>query len=167
MHSSFTSYQFLVSHAERVFVYAGLANGTTENVADYDNVAPFFLNETFPEDWFRRGDPFTLPSAFAEAAQMFLNNPRELGGNEGLDNFVPLGIDLSTKTPAELGCFVLENFFDLAPNQVQPTVYNNLELFQGFIQGTVHDMLKRFAPANESCSRYCRAILRQRRLLQL
>ena len=106
-------------------------------MADYANVAPFFLNETFPENWYRRGDPFTLPSAFGEALGLFLQNPRELGGNEGLDNFVPLGIDLSTKTPAELGCFLLENFFDLAPNQIQPTVLNNLDLFEGFVQGTV------------------------------
>ena len=42
---------FLVSHAERVFVYEGLPNGTTQNVADYANVAPFFLDERFPEGW--------------------------------------------------------------------------------------------------------------------
>lgn len=68
---------------------------------------------------------------------MYLNNPRELGGNEGLDNFVPLGIDLSSKTPAELGCFILENIFDIAPNQLQPAVYDNFELFEGFFQGVV------------------------------
>jgi hypothetical protein len=34
-----------VSHAERVFVYASLANGTTEDSANYANVAPFFLDE--------------------------------------------------------------------------------------------------------------------------
>ena len=42
---------FAVSHAERVFVYEGLPNGTTQDVADYANVAPFFLDERFPEDW--------------------------------------------------------------------------------------------------------------------
>ena len=68
---------------------------------------------------------------------MFLNNPRELGGNEGLDNFVPLGTDFSTMTPAQIGCFILENIFDIAPNQLQPAVYDNLELFEGFFQGVV------------------------------
>lgn len=42
---------FAVSHAERVFVYEGLPNGTNQNVADYQNVAPFFLDEKFPEQW--------------------------------------------------------------------------------------------------------------------
>ena len=128
---------FAVSHAERVFVYAGLANGTTPNVANYDNVAPFFLNETFPENWYRRGTPFTLASAFGNAVALYLQNPRELGGNEGLGNFVPLGTDLMTQTPAQLGCFILENFFDLAPGQILPAVADNLALFEGFIKGTV------------------------------
>ena len=128
---------FLVSHAERVFVYAGLPNGTTQNVADYKNVAPFFLDEKFPPDWFRRGVPFTLAQAFMQAGLMFAANPRELGGNEGLGNFIPLGGDLSTKTPAQAGCFILENIFDLAPGQFQPAIANHLDLFQGFVQGVI------------------------------
>ena len=125
----------VVSHAERVFVYEGLANGTTPAVANYANVAPFFLNETFPENWYRRGDPFTLPAAFEEAGAMFLSNPREIGGNEGLNNFIPLGFDLTSQTPAQIGCFILENILDLAPNQIQPTIVNNLDLFTGFVKG--------------------------------
>ena len=132
---------FAVSHAERVFVYEGLANGTTKS-ADFANVAPFFLNETFPPDWYRRGDPFSLPSAFMEAGEMFLANPRALGANEGsVDNFVPLpgllNISNLAASPAELGCFVLENIFDLAPNQVQPTIANNLDVFTAFVKGAV------------------------------
>ena len=68
---------------------------------------------------------------------MFLSNPRQLGGNEGLDNFVPLATDISSLTPAEFGCFLLENIFDVSPNQLQPAVYDNFELFQGFFQGIV------------------------------
>ena len=115
----------VVSHAARVFVYEGLANGTENGRADYASVAPFFLNETFPNNWYRRGDPFTLPAAF------------EVGGNEGLNNFIPLDVDLGSKTPAQLGCFILENFLDLAPGQIQPTVVNNLDLFTGFVKGIV------------------------------
>ena len=63
-----------MSHAERVFVYEGLANSTS-GLANYDNVAPFFLNETFPDNWYRRGVPLTLPVAFQQAAEMFLANP--------------------------------------------------------------------------------------------
>ncbi|KAL9084904.1 MAG: hypothetical protein Q9165_007857 [Trypethelium subeluteriae] len=130
---------FAVSHAERVFVYEGLANGTVTGSGDanYANIAPFFLNETFPPEWFRRGVPLPLAGAFAEAAALFLANPRELGGNEGLGNFVPLDTNITSLTPAELGCFLLENFLDLAPNQIQPTVVNNLDTFSGFVKGIV------------------------------
>lgn len=124
-----------VSHAARVFVYEGLANGTTPGVANYANVAPFFLNETFPPYWYRRGDPLTLPAAFQEAGALFLQNPRELGGNEGLNNFIPLNVDLGSQTPAQVGCFILENFLDLAPGQIQTTVVDNFDVFSGFVKG--------------------------------
>ena len=127
---------FAVSHAERVFVYEGLANGTS-GLANYDNVAPFFLNETFPDNWYRRGVPLALPVAFEQAAEMFLANPRALGGNQGVGNFVPLDLskDLSTASPAQIGCFILENILDVAPGQLDPTIYNNFELYTGFIKG--------------------------------
>lgn len=126
-----------VSHAERVFVFEGLANGTDENRADYDNVAPFFLNETFPENWYRRGDAFTLASTLIEALDLFLLEPRELGGNQGLNNFVPLELDLSSKTVPQLGCFLLENIFDIVPDQVQPAIADNFDLFSGFVKGVI------------------------------
>ena len=50
---------------------------------------------------------------------------------------MPLSTDLTTQTPAQLGCFLLENFFDLAPGQIQPAVADNLALFEGFVKGTV------------------------------
>ena len=130
---------FAVSHAERVFVYEGLANGTATGAGDagFGNIAPFFLNETFPPFWYHRGVPFPLASAFEEAAALFLANPRELGGNEGVGNFVPLDTNITSLTPAELGCFLLENFLDLAPGQIQPTVVNNLDTFGGFVKGIV------------------------------
>ena len=68
---------------------------------------------------------------------MFLQNPRELGANEGVGNFVPLDTNITTQTPAQLGCFLLENFFDLAPGQIQPAVADNIELFEAFVKGTV------------------------------
>lgn len=128
---------FAVSHAERVFVYQGLPNGTNQTYADYANVSPFFLDERFPENWFRRGSPFSLPSAFMEAAAMFLLNPREIGGNEGLNNFVPLGLDLSQDTPAQLGCFLLENMLDLIPGQIKNAAGEHFDLYEGFVKGVV------------------------------
>ena len=125
---------FAVSHAERVFVYEGLANGTT-GIPDYNSVAPFFLNETFPKDWYRRGVAFPLASALADAAELFVMNPRALGGNEGLGNFIPLSTNISSQTPQQLGCFILENILDVAPDQLDPVIYNNFELYTDFIKG--------------------------------
>lgn len=132
-------HRFIVSHAERVFVYELLANGTETGPGDasYRNIAPFFLNETFPDEWYKRGVGFSLPSALQSGLQLFLQNPRELGSNEGLGNFVPLQTNLTELKPSELGCFVLKNFLDLAPNQVQSTVVDNLDLFNGFVKGVV------------------------------
>ena len=100
-------------------------------------MAPFFLNETFPDNWYRRGVPLALPVAFEQAAEMFLANPRALGGNQGVGNFVPLDLstDLSTASPAQIGCFILENLLDVAPGQLDPTIYNNFKLYTGFIKG--------------------------------
>ena len=133
---------FAVSHAERVFVYQGLANGTNQTYADYPNIAPFFLDEKFPENWYRRGSPFSLPSAFIEAAGMFLLNPREVGGNEGLNNFVPLGVDLGAMTVPQIGCFILENIFDLAPDQIKGAVANDFATYSGFVQGVISPLFE-------------------------
>lgn len=51
-----------VSTAERVFIFRALPNGTHETLADFQNVAPFYLNETFPPNWFRRGNAYTVSS---------------------------------------------------------------------------------------------------------
>lgn len=130
---------FVVSHAERVFVYELMANGTETGPGDasYRNIAPFFLNETFPAEWYKRGVGFSLPSALQSGLQLFLQNPRELGSNDGLDNFVPLQSNLTELSASELGCFVLKNFLDLAPNQVQPAVVENLDISTGFVKGVV------------------------------
>lgn len=131
---------FAVSHAERVFVYEGFANGTTGS-ADYASIAPFFLNETFPPNWYRRSTPFTIPQAFGEAGLLFLSNPRELGGNQGVGNFLPLpgatNFTALASNPSELGCFLLQNILDITPGQVSNTITNNFELYEGFVKGVV------------------------------
>lgn len=42
---------FAVSLAERAFVFRGLPNGTHEETADAANIEPFFLNNTFPDEF--------------------------------------------------------------------------------------------------------------------
>ena len=56
-------------------------------------------------------------------------------GTEAFIIFLSLGTDLSMNTQAQSGCFVSENIFDLAPNQLQSAVYDDLELFEDFFQG--------------------------------
>ena len=98
-----------------VLSHLGLANGTLtgSSEADYPNVAPFFLNETFPYNWYRRGISWSLPETLEQGIAMFQSNPRALGANEGsVDNFVPLddALDPSKLNAQQLGCFIIQNF---------------------------------------------------------
>lgn len=81
--------QFAVSLAERAFVYRALPNGTTPTLANFANIAPFFLNETFPRAWFRRATPYGLANLAPDLVDLYTGNPTPIGANEGLNNFVP------------------------------------------------------------------------------
>lgn len=81
--------QFVVSLAERAFVYRSLPNGTNPDVANFENIAPFFLNETFPKNWFRRATPYGLVNLAPDLLALYLGNPTPIGANDGLGNFVP------------------------------------------------------------------------------
>lgn len=116
-----------------------MANGTETGPGDasYRNIAPFFLNETFPENWYKRGVGFSLASTMQSGLQMFLSNPRELGSNDGLHNFVPLQTNLTDLSASELGCFALKNILDVVPGQLQPAIVKNLDIFNGFLKGVL------------------------------
>lgn len=63
------------------------------------------------------------------------HHPRELGGNEGsTDNFVPLDQKITTASPAEMACFLLEVILDLTPGQIAA---DNKEIYEGFLNGVV------------------------------
>ena len=81
--------QFAVGLAERAFVYRGLPNGTTPDLPNFANIGPFFLNETFPDDWFRRATPYSLANLGPDLVDLYTGNPTPIGANEGLNNFVP------------------------------------------------------------------------------
>ena len=85
--------QFAVGLAERAFVYRGLPNGTNPDVPNFDNIGPFFLNETFPDDWFRRATPYSLVNLGPDLLDIYTGNPTPIGANEGLNNFVPDDLD--------------------------------------------------------------------------
>ncbi|KAF1982538.1 hypothetical protein K402DRAFT_362648 [Aulographum hederae CBS 113979] len=128
---------FVVAHAERAFVYRALPNGTFPDKADFQNIAPFFLNETFPPQWFRRASAYSVPNLVTDIAALYAGSPRPLGANEGLNNFVPLGQDITAMTPAQLGCFILQNIFDTIPGQVQPGLLANLGVYKAFATGAI------------------------------
>ena len=131
----------IVAFGARGFIYRGLPNGTTPNVADYPNIAPFFLIETFPQEWYRRDTPYGLEDLVTDILDLYLHpgtgSPRELGANAGLNNFAPSGYDPSTKSVDALSCFFLEQILDAAPGFVQPALVDNLDLFTGFVKGVI------------------------------
>ena len=127
---------FVVAHAERAFVFRGLPNGTNPDVPNYQNISPFFLDEEFPEDWFRRATPYTLANTVTDVLDLYTASPVELGANEGLNNFIPTGMDIPME-PQALACFLLGNIFDTVPGQVQPALLANIDLFEGFVDGVM------------------------------
>ena len=68
---------------------------------------------------------------------LYLGSPVELGGNEGLGNFILSDIKPSSMTPSQIACFILENILDTAPGFVAPAIVNNYDLVQGFINGAI------------------------------
>jgi hypothetical protein len=126
----------VVAHAERAFVYRALPSGDNPGNSDFFNIAPFFLNETFPPDWCRRATPYPLANVVSDVIDLYTASPVELGINEGLNNFVPLATDFST-SPNSFACFILENIFDTVPGSVQPTLLNNINLFTAFANGVI------------------------------
>jgi len=136
-----------VSLAERVFIYRALPNGTDETNANYANVAPFYLNETFPPFWFRRGTPYTLPNVADDILALYLAGPTALGSNQGLNNFVPLGTDFGSLTPTEVMCFLEENMLDIVPGQFSTAVTGELSVVEAFVNGAITPFF-----ASEGCT---------------
>lgn len=68
---------------------------------------------------------------------LFLNNPRELGSNQGLDNFVPLSPSVSLSTPDDVLCFILEFVLDAGAGQISPEIIDSADVVQGFIKGVL------------------------------
>ncbi|CAK4031304.1 aromatic peroxygenase-like [Lecanosticta acicola] len=128
-----------VTTAERVFIFRALPNGTHEDLADYQNIAPFYMNETFPPQWFRRASPYSLAGTGSDIATL-LSSSSELtvpGANEGLNNFVPLGMDISNVTPAAATCFLATAIFDETPGFLAPGIADNIGTVNAFLNGAV------------------------------
>jgi len=135
-----------VTTAERVFIFRALPNGTHEDLADYQNVAPFYMNETFPENWFRRDSPYTLAGTGADIANLLASSSEVTvpGANEGLNNFTPIGMDISNVTPFTATCFLATAIFDETPGFIAPGIAANLDLVNAFLSAAVKPFFSDF-----------------------
>lgn len=128
-----------VSTAERVFIFRAMPNGTNEGLSDIQNVGPFYLNETFPENWFRRATPYSLAETGTDIANLLVSSPELTvpGQNQGINNFVPLGLDLSNVSPSTATCFLATAVFDETPGFLSPALVNNVDIVSAFLNGAV------------------------------
>lgn len=136
-----------VTTAERVFIFRALPNGTEPTDANYANVAPFYMNETFPRAWFRRATPYTLEATGADIATLLATSGALTvpGVNEGLNNFVPLGMDLGSVSPQQATCFLAQAVFDETPGFLSPALAANMDIVNAFLNGAMKPF---FAPFN-------------------
>jgi hypothetical protein len=128
-----------VTTAERVFIFRALPNGTDPGNANFANIGPFFLNETFPEEWFRRATPYSLADTGADIATLLATSGSLTvpGQNQGLGNFVPLGVDLASVTPSTATCFLATAIFDNTPGFLAPGLVGNYEIVETFLNAAV------------------------------
>lgn len=111
---------FAVVYATRALLTLPLPNGTAPTTANFKNVAPFYLNETFPYDWYRVPYAIGFPPFLADIGNYFLFHPQELGTTyEG--RFVPFNVTIPT-APADIGCLGLTLLASGAPNEAEATV---------------------------------------------
>ena len=97
-----------------------MPNGTEPNTPDFKNIAPFYLNETFPDYWYRIPHSYSLVDLLGDIGDFFLYKPQPLGRNyEG--RFVPLNISIP-EAPAEIGCLGASLLASAAPDAAEPVV---------------------------------------------
>lgn len=107
---------FAVIYATRALLTRPLPNGTEPDVPDFKNIAPFYLNETFPDYWYRIPRSYSLVDLLGDIGQLFLFRPQPLGTNYN-GTFVPLEIDVPN-VAGEVGCLAASLLAGAAPNAV-------------------------------------------------
>lgn len=117
-----------VSIAERAFIPRALPTfkgGPSPGVPDAFNVEPFFLNETFPANWFKRGDPYGLVGLAGDVVDYVtdLDTFTKPGQNQGIGNFVPFSLDLPTE-PYAAGCFLFTTLADVGAGGLEGEAVN-------------------------------------------
>lgn len=132
--------QLAVALAERVFIPRAMPNGTFQDRADFQNIAPFYLNETFPDNWFRRATAYSLASVGTDIVYLYSLGPTLPGHNEGLGNFIPLEIDPDTFTNDKILCFLEQQVLDFVPGQFSSAISSNFDTVLSFFNGAVKPM---------------------------
>ena len=142
--------QLAVALAERVFIFRALPNGTFEGLADIRNVGPFYLNEVcFSSQLETSTNPdrlsqisgsaaapaYDLDNVGTDVVTLYSMGPTEVGANEGLNNFVPTGLDFGALTPAEATCFLAQELLDFETRRGFFACWQEFLAIQGFCSG--------------------------------
>ena len=104
---------------------------------NFANVAPFFLNETFPTNWYKRNTAYSIADAVADILDLMQRAPGEIGENQGLGNFQPANVDLQDMSPAQLACFIQDLALTIEPGQFAPVIAQNFDTAIAFLNGAV------------------------------
>jgi len=92
--------------------------------------SPFELSEIYGtnllllDEWFRRSTPYSLANTGTDIAALLVSSPQVTtpGQNQGLNNFVPLGLDIGAVSPSSATCFLASALFDEAPGTLTPAL---------------------------------------------
>jgi hypothetical protein len=130
----------VITCGTRTFLYSVFPNGTTPSVADYNNIAPIYLNETFPENWYTHSTAFTTAQFAANIVSLIAASPQLVlpGVNQGVNNFAPInlnGLNLETLTSTQVLCLISTIILDLVPNLMAPIVVDGVNIIQAFLDG--------------------------------
>ncbi|KAF2769155.1 hypothetical protein EJ03DRAFT_374684 [Teratosphaeria nubilosa] len=111
---------FAVIYATRALLSRPLANGSEPNTPDFQNIAPFYLNETFSEYWYRIPNSYSLVDLLGDIGDFFLYKPQPLGRNYN-GAFMPLNISIP-QAPAQIGCLGASLLASAAPDEAEEVV---------------------------------------------
>ena len=111
---------FAVVYATRALLTRPLPNGTNPNFPNFANIAPFYLNETFPDGWFRIPNSYSLVDILGDIGDFFLFRPQPLGTNYN-GAFIPLNISIPS-APADIGCLGAALLASGAPDEAEEVV---------------------------------------------
>lgn len=111
---------FGVIYATRALITRPLPNGTNPKFANFENIAPFYLNETFPKNWYRIPDAYPLTMLLNDIGTLYHYSPQPLGNNYR-GTFIPNNLTVP-EAPQEIGCFAAAQLASGVPDELEPVV---------------------------------------------